>query len=92
MSDDATPAPKADLQALKVDLRNEITSAKEELRRDLASFKEEMKRHFDVVAEELRHDVLGALKDGISLFKEVRDDHERRIQRLEHAAGLAPRA
>lgn len=50
--------------------------------------KAEMVRHFDVVAENLRHDVLGALNDLANLFRDLRANHETRIRRLERHVGL----
>ncbi len=43
---------------------------------------EETKRYFDVVAEDMRHDYLGAHKDRI-------ENHEDRIRRLEKKTGVA---
>lgn len=78
MTDDTTPATKADLTALKGELQQEI-----------AASAEDVKRHFDVVAEKMSHDVLGALKDCTSLIRDMREDYEPRIRRLERFAGFA---
>ena len=46
-------------------------------------WKEELKQHFDVIAENIRHDLLkGALHDKI-------EQHDDRILHLEQHAGLA---
>jgi septation ring formation regulator EzrA len=51
-------------------------------------FKDEMTRHFDVVVEDLRHDLIGARSDELEVLKNCRQDHEKRIRRLEKSAGL----
>lgn len=77
MKDDTTPATKGDLAQLR-----------DELDRKIESFKDEILRHFDVAVENIRHDLTGALRDAIEIAKDLKDNHERRIRRLERAAGL----
>lgn len=46
----------------------------------------DIRQHFDFVAEQLKHDVLGAFRDFISLERDRWENHERRIDRLEQKA------
>jgi len=55
----------------------------DDLREDMAGWKDEMVRGFQVIAEDLRHDLIGAHKDTMS-------SHEDRILKLEHHVGLRP--
>lgn len=71
MSDTSPFVTKTDLTILENNLRAEIA---------------EVKRHFDVVAEALKHDVLGAIRDYTSLMQDRHRDHEQRILRLERTA------
>ncbi len=73
MNDDMSPATRADIKLLE---------------HKLDKYKDEIMRHFDVVAENIRHDLLGAKSDEIELLKDTHHDHERRIRRLERSAGL----
>ena len=82
MSKDTTPATKADLLAHRTELQTEMQG----LRREMVSFTEEIKRDFDVVAENLRHDMLGAIGDIHPMVK----NHEWRLQRL-NATPVSPR-
>lgn len=82
---DQSPATKQDILMLMDELgklyqanerwKNEILDADEK-------WKEELKQHFDVIAENIRHDLLkGALNDKI-------EQHEDRIIRLEQHVGM----
>ena len=71
-----------------VQLRQDFKTFKDELEQKAEALHEETRRHFDVVAEKIHHDAIGARKDDIELLKGRRDDHERRIGRLEKSAGL----
>jgi len=62
---------------------------KNEILEHMSKWKEEMHRHFDVVAEELRHDVLGAINDDKPSTDNRLANHDRRISRLERHAKLA---
>lgn len=70
--DDDAPATKRDLNDLR-----------KELKTDMGEMKEEILRHFDVVAEDLRHDVMGANRDEVELIKD-------RVTKLERHTGLIP--
>lgn len=76
MKDDATPATKGDLSKLEQRLEKKMDAQKEEIM-----------RHFDAVAENLFHDLAGAHRDEIAVLEDRKDDHERRIRRLERATG-----
>lgn len=49
---------------------------------------EETKRHFDVVAEALRHDLIGIHSDKIANQSDRLSDHEKRLVKLERANPL----
>ena len=70
MKHDTTPATKGDLSKLE---------------QNMDAQKEEIMRHFDTVAENLFHELAGAHRDEIAVLKDRKDDHERRIRRLERA-------
>lgn len=73
MSDDTTPATKADIRGL----REEIKASKKEIL-----------HQFQLTVETIRHDLAGANRDEISQMKDTSQDHEQRIVRLERSAGL----
>jgi archaellum component FlaC len=52
------------------------------LERKFEVWKEEVKEHFNLVAENLRYDLVG-------IYKDRTEDHEHRIKRLERKTGLA---
>ena len=88
MATDTSPATKADIASLRVDF--------DALRGDVAAFRTEMLNRFDeerrftaVMFEQLKHDVLGAIGDFVSVERDKQNNHERRIQRLERIAGVA---
>ncbi len=45
-------------------------------------------RYFDVKTEQLTHDYRGAFSDRVTSLMDVRYDHERRLQRVEHKLGI----
>jgi hypothetical protein len=55
----------------------------------LATWKQEIIDHFDLVAENIRHDLVSANREEIELLKDGLKSHDRRIHTLEHASGLA---
>ena len=82
------PATKADIRLLmeqmgslyrKMEVR--FADVFEHVDKKIAASEERTKRHFDVVAENMRHDYLGAYKDRI-------ENLDIRVQRLEHHTGL----
>ena len=78
------PATKQDIALLMDSIGKHYDATerwKNEILEHMSKWKEEMHRHFDVVAEELRHDVLGAFRDHTSTV-------ERRFLRLERHCGL----
>jgi uncharacterized membrane-anchored protein YhcB (DUF1043 family) len=98
MKHDTTPPTKGDLSELeaklmrrmdaqKTEIMGHMEAQKTEILRHMAADKEETMRHFDVVAENLFHDLAGAHRDEIQVLKDRKDDHERRIRRLERAVG-----
>lgn len=82
--DDNSPATKADIT--KLDGR--ITDLASAFDSKLMNFAEEIKRHFDVIAEDLRHDVMGANRDEVSSIMDKQQDHSGRIEHLEKLAGM----
>lgn len=99
MTNDAqSPATKGDIQTLMEYIHHAFEDMErrfqnlehgfEALEKDVATQLKEsegrVKRYFDVIAENIRHDLLkGALHDKI-------EQHEDRIQRLEQQTGLIP--
>jgi archaellum component FlaC len=71
-----------------VQLSQDLVALKDELQEQERALHEETRRHFDVLAEQLFHQALGAHKDEIESLKDGKADHERRIRRLEEAAGV----
>ena len=55
-------------------------------RDDMEAQLTDIRRHFDFVAEQLKHDVLGAFRDFIALERDRFENHERRIDLLEQRA------
>lgn len=85
MTDDPhSPATQSDLQQIHVEMHERFTTMDEQFQRVFEHIDrkvEEIMRHFDVVAEQLRHDALGANRDDIEVVKD-------RVARLEQHAGL----
>jgi phage host-nuclease inhibitor protein Gam len=79
------PATKGDLQEFIAHIERVIGDLQNDMDRKFTALREEhaeTRRHFDVVAENIRHDLLkGALNDKV-------EQHEDRIIRLEQHAGL----
>lgn len=80
---------KTDIASLKQEFKTDIASLKKELKTDIGlleikfeQWKEEVKEHFNIVAENLRYDLVG-------IYKDRTEDHEQRIRRLERKTGLA---
>jgi len=91
VQDHSSPATKQDIAMLMTSigkLYDDTHSFKDDVRAEMADLKNEivaseerMKHHFDVVAEDLRHDVLGANRDEIESIKD-------RVVRIEQHVGL----
>lgn len=81
-----SPATKGDLQEFIAHIERVIGDLQKDMDGKFIALQEEhteTRRHFDVVAENIRHDLVkGALNDKI-------EQHEDRIIRLEQHAGLA---
>jgi hypothetical protein len=67
--------------AILLDRADQTEQKLDDLRDDMGRWKDEIVHEFRVIAEELRHDLIGAHKDKIS-------NHEDRLVRLERHAGL----
>jgi len=78
--DNQTPATKGDIKRLDGNFKR--------LETKMDQWKEEIIRHFDVVAEQLRHEVLGANRDEVGVIKDKQTNHEERIERLEQHTGV----
>lgn len=76
------PATKRDLQQFVKHIEGLVGDMKQRMERRIVEGNKETRRHFDVVAENIRHDLLnGALNDKV-------EQHEDRIQKLEEHTGL----
>lgn len=62
---------------------------KEEFHTEMQTWKDEIIHEFHIVAEDIRHDAMGAQKDSIVQLKEKTSDHDQRITRLEGKVGIA---
>lgn len=88
----SAPATKQDLHLLQQDFhllregvdqfKTDVMQSFQELREDMRTWKSEVIHEFHVVAEDMRHDAFGIQKDRL-------ENHEDRIVRLEHHAGLS---
>lgn len=94
-TDDTTPATTTDLKRLEAQLER-VTSTLHTQDEQFALLvqlihdkTDETKRHFDVVAEALRHDVMGIFGDRTDLHHEQLLRHEQRIARLEQHLSLS---
>ena len=85
MTDDPqSPATQADLQQVRAEMHERFTTSDDQFLRVFEYIDrkaEEIMRHFEVVAEQLRHDAMGANRDDIEGVKD-------RITRLEQHTGL----
>lgn len=81
-TDDTAPVTRRDLKEFGEELRAELRA---EMRDMNATTIQQMM----VLFESLRHDVLGALRDATSVFRDGHGNHERRIKRLERHLHLA---
>lgn len=77
MQHDPQPVTQDDLERLRQSLEQRMSEQQAEII-----------QHFDLVAENLRHDLLGAHRDEIEILKDARKDHERRISQLERSTGV----
>ena len=99
-SDKTAPATKEDIAMMmdsigtyydRMDTRmnnfeEKIESKMEQWTRELI---EQTDHRFQVVAEELRHDLLGIHSDKVDLMNDKLKSHDRRLNRLEAQAGIA---
>lgn len=87
--DQNAPATKADIQflteqfGLLLDRADRTDGHIDDLRSEMKAWKEEIVHEFKVIAEDLRHDLIGSHKDKI-------EQHEDRLVRLERHTGLRP--
>lgn len=82
----------AELRSDVAELKNDMTQMKSdvaELKSDMKEWKQEIIHEFKIVAEDLRHNLIGSTKDRMSSLEDVDARHDRRITRLEKHAGLA---
>lgn len=82
--DPQSPATQADLQQVRAEMIRRFTTVDEQFQRVFEHIDrktEEIMRHFDVVAEQLRHDAMGANRDDIEGVKD-------RVAQLEQHCGL----
>ena len=69
-------------------IHNDTANWKDEMKQDMRDWKKEIVHEFHVVAEDIRHDMLGAHKDKIGVLSDRSDRHEKRITKLEQHTGL----
>lgn len=84
VTDDRAPATKQDVKLLMEQVGDYYRRTEQkfaELRDDMREWKKEIIHEFHIVAEDMRHDYLGAHKDRI-------ENHENRITRIERHTGL----
>ncbi len=67
---------------------NEIENKLIKLETKIESWKEEIIRHFGVIADETRHDAIGANHDTIEMVKDRQQIHNIRIKKLEDHVGI----
>jgi hypothetical protein len=75
MTNDASPATKADVTMLMDSIGNLYVASER--------WKEELKEHFAVAVEHIRHELLAAKREKIELLDDRTKRHEKRIERLE---------
>lgn len=69
-------------------LERRLTEVASSFDSKLMNFAEEIKRHFDVIAEDLRHDVIGANRDEVLSIVDKQQQNSDRIRHLEQLAGM----
>lgn len=79
---DRRKADKSDLIGLGMELRAEMSALRTELRGEIVRAAEETRRHMDVITESLRDD-LRIFADAIGLHSERLNHHDARIGKLE---------
>ncbi len=72
---------KSEMRAEVDSFRTEVRGWKEEIRTEMKDWKDEIIHEFHLVAENMRHDMLGMHNDKIQ-------SHENRITRVEDSLGL----
>lgn len=83
----SAPATKQDIGLLMErmgtfeDRMGSLETRVTEWREEMFEWKEEVKEHFNLVAENLRYDLVG-------IYKDRTEDHEQRIRRLERKTGV----
>ena len=81
-NDDNAPATKGDLRKLKKEILLEVNGM-------MKSNNEEIFRYFNLVAETMRHDLVGAHPDQVEVLKDKSVNHEERIKALERSKGFS---
>jgi hypothetical protein len=77
------PATKADIQMLM----DAIGNLYDATARWNDETKKEVTEHFDLVAENLRYELVSAHREKVELLDEKTRDHDRRLRTLEHRIG-----
>ncbi|MCB9808211.1 hypothetical protein H6770_03050 [Candidatus Peribacteria bacterium] len=72
-----------DMQLWKDALQKDTEQWRDEVHQDTEKWKEEIKADFYIAVGQIRHDLIGANRDEISVLQDARQDHERRIATLE---------
>jgi hypothetical protein len=101
-ADGGSPATKDDIRMLMEefgkmwiwksdmdDWRKEVDEQFVTMREEMKLWKTELKDHFDLVAENIRHELVSANREEIEVLKDGHKENKRRIIALEQAVGLA---
>lgn len=93
----AAPATKDDIKLLMDEIakfyqaserwKNELT---ENVEAKMEAWKEEIKGHFDLVAEQLRSDIVSATREEVAGLKDATQGYQQRLRRVEQALGISP--
>lgn len=76
---------KADVDSKFVD----VDARFNDLEGKMEGWKTELKDHFDLVAEQIRHELVSANREEIEVLKDGHKENRKRIVALERATGLA---
>ena len=85
-NDDNAPATKGDLKQFKEEIISEMTGKMNGM---IEKNNDKIFRYFDVVAENMRHDLVGAHRDQVEVLKDKSKNHEERIKALERSKGFS---
>jgi hypothetical protein len=95
--DSTAPATKDDIKILMDEIgksyqaserwKNELS---QKMEAKMEAWKEEIKGHFDLVAEQLRSDIVSATREEVVGLKDATQGYQKRLRRVEQALGISP--